>query len=264
MTALESVVVSTPQAEGEVYLQGAHVARWTPAGQLPVLFMSSRSALAPGKAIRGGVPIVFPWFGARSDGKPGPAHGWARTSLWTLVEGSADRLAFELTDEGFHVRFEVAMGATLDLALEVRNYTGAEARFEEALHTYLAVADVRQVSVTGLAGVEYMDKTDGFRRTVQGPEPLRIAKETDSVYLNTAATCVVTDPGWERRIVVKKTGSASTVIWNPWIEKTAGMADMGPDDWQGMICVETANVAENAIVLAPGATHRMTAQIRCP
>jgi len=120
MTALESVVVSTPQAEGEVYLQGAHVARWTPAGQLPVLFMSSRSALAPGKAIRGGVPIVFPWFGARSDGKPGPAHGWARTSLWTLVEGSADRLAFELTDEGFHVRFEVAMGATLRRGLKKR------------------------------------------------------------------------------------------------------------------------------------------------
>jgi len=251
-TTLESVVISTPEAEGEIYLQGAHVARWQPRGERPVLFLSSKSAFAPGKAIRGGVPIIFPWFGPRSDGKPGPAHGLARTALWQQDAG-----AFRLKVEQFELRYFVAMGAKLELSLEVTNEGSDEARFEEALHTYLAVGDVRQVSVTGLEGVEYLDKTDGFKRKLQSAEPLRLTKATDSVYLNTTSTCQMSDPVWNRRIVVEKTGSASTVIWNPW----AGMADLGPDEWQGMICVETANVAENAIVLAAGATHRMTATI---
>jgi glucose-6-phosphate 1-epimerase len=252
-TDLESVVISAPEAEGEIYLQGAHVARWTPRGERPVLFLSSKSAFEPGKAIRGGVPVIFPWFGARSDGKPGPAHGLVRTAIWEQEGG-----AFRLKVEQFQLRYVVAMGATLELSLEVTNEGPSEARFEEALHTYLAVGDVRQVSLTGLAGVEYLDKTDEFKRKTQGAEPLRLTKATDSVYLNTTATCEVTDPVWNRRIVVEKTGSASTVIWNPW----TGMADLGPDEWQGMICVETANVGENAIVLAAGATHRMTATIR--
>lgn len=252
-TALESVVISTPAAEGEIYLQGAHVARWTPHGERPVLFLSLKSAFEPGKAIRGGVPIVFPWFGPRSDGKPGPAHGLARTALWEQDEG-----VFRLKVEQFQLRYVVAMGEALAMSLEVTNEGSAEARFEEALHTYLAVGDVRQVSVTGLADVDYLDKTDGFKRKTQDSEPLRLTKATDSVYLNTTAACEVTDPVWNRRIVVEKTGSAGTVIWNPW----AGMADLGADEWQGMICVETANVGENAVVLPAGATHRMTATIR--
>lgn len=251
-TALESVVISTPEAEGEIYLQGAHVARWIPRGERPVLFLSSKSAFELRKAIRGGVPIIFPWFGPRSDGLPGPAHGLARTALW-----ERDGDAFRLKVERFDLRFVVKMGAALEMSLEVTNEGPDEARFEEALHTYLAVGDVRQVSVTGLEGVEYLDKTDGFKRKLQGAEPLRLTKATDSVYLKTASTCEVTDPVWNRRIVAEKSGSASTVVWNPW----AGMADLGSDEWQGMICVETANVGENAIVLAAGATHRMTATI---
>jgi glucose-6-phosphate 1-epimerase len=251
-TALESVVISTPEAEGEIFLQGAHVARWKPRGERPVLFLSSKSAFEPGKAIRGGVPIIFPWFGPRSDGLPGPAHGLARTALW-----ERDGEAFRLKVEPFQLRFMVKMGAALEMSLEVTNEGPAEARFEEALHTYLAVGDVRQVSVTGLEGVEYLDKMDGFKRKMQSAEPLRPTKATDSVYLNTTTACEVTDPVWRRRIVVAKTGSASTVIWNPW----AGMADLGPDEWPGMICVETANVGENAVILASGATHRMTAMI---
>jgi glucose-6-phosphate 1-epimerase len=251
-TALESMVISTPEAEGEIYLQGAHVARWTPRGERPVLFLSSKSAFEPGKAIRGGVPVIFPWFGPRSDGKPGPAHGLARTAFW-----EQDGEAFRLKVEQFQLRFVVKMGSTLEMSLEVTNEGSAEARFEEALHTYLAVGDVRQVSVTGLENVDYLDKTDGFKRKLQNSEPFRLTKATDSVYLNTTATCEVTDPVWNRRIVVAKTGSASTVVWNPW----TGMADLGPDEWQGMICVETANVGENALTLQAGGTHGMTATI---
>lgn len=256
MTALESALVSTPAAQGEIYLQGAHIARWTPAGERPVLFLSSKSVFAPGKAIRGGVPIIFPWFGPRSDGKPGPSHGFARTSLWTRE--SNQELAFGLAAEGFRLRFVVAMGSALEMSLEVRNESSAEVQFEEALHTYLAVSDIRQVSVTGLGGATYIDKTDAFRRKMQGADPLRLTKQTDSVYLNTTAACEVSDPGWERRIVIDKAYSASTVIWNPW----SGMPDLGADEWSGFICVESANVSDNAVTLAPGATHRMSASIR--
>ena len=273
---LVRALISTPLAEAELYLQGAHVTRWTPRGQRPVLFVSPKSLFAPGKAIRGGVPIIFPWFGARSDGKPGPAHGFARNSEW-VIEGTnlrndgrveiklalaPDDAARGLGYAGFRLRFRVTIGFDLEMELEVRNDAKAPLAYEEALHTYLAIADIRQVSVSGLEGTAYIDKTDGFKRKKLDNEPLRITKETDQVHLSTKRTCVVNDPVWNRRIIVEKSGSHSTVVWNPWIEKTKGMSDMAPDDWKGMICVETANAADNAVTLAAGDSHKLTASIR--
>jgi glucose-6-phosphate 1-epimerase len=272
---LVRAVVSTPAAEADVYTQGAHVAHWTPRGQKPVLFVSSKSLFAPGKAIRGGVPIIFPWFGNRSDGKPGPAHGFARSTEWA-VEGTklhgdgrveitlmlAPNDATRAFGYGaFHLRFRVIIGANLEMELETRNDANEPLTYEEALHSYFAIADIHQAWVSGLEGTTCIDKTDGFKRKTLGNEPVRIAKETDQVHLNTKATCTVHDPVWNRRIVVEKTGSDSTVVWNPWIDKTKGMSDMAPDDWQKMVCVETANAADNAIHLAPGETHKLTASI---
>jgi len=273
---LVRAVISTPLAEAEVYLQGGHVARWTPSGQRPVLFVSPKSLFSPGKAIRGGVPIIFPWFGARGDGKPGPAHGFARSMEWA-IEGTtllsdgrvAVTLALAPNDvtrgfgyADFHVRFRVTVGSDLEMELEVRNDAPEPLAYEEALHTYFSIADIGQASVSGLEGTTYIDKTDGFKRKQLGNQPVRIASETDQVHLSTKATCVVHDEVWRRRIVVEKSGSESTVLWNPWIDKTRGMSDMAPDDWKDMICVETANAADNAIHLAAGASHKLTARIR--
>ncbi len=263
---LKHAVVSTPLAEAEIYLQGAHIAHWTPAGQKPVLFMSSKSLFAPGKAIRGGVPVIFPWFGARSDGKPGPAHGFARTSEWTVestatLPGGETEFVLGQSAEGFLVRFTVTIGARLDMAFAVTNSSSEPLTYEEALHTYFAVSDIANISVAGLEGTTYIDKTDGFQRKTRPQEPIRVAKETDQVHLNTEAACVVSDPAWQREIVIEKTGSLSTVVWNPWIAKTAGMADMAPDEWHNFVCVETANAADNAVLLAPGASHTMTVSI---
>jgi len=264
--SLDRLVVDSATAGGEIYLQGAHLTSWVPKGQRPVLFMSSQSAFAPGKAIRGGVPIIFPWFGARSDGKPGPQHGFARTAVWewksaSLVNEADVAVEFRMAAEGFELRFGVTMGARLEMVLEVTNTGAGEACFEEALHTYFAVSDVRDAAVEGLAGTTYIDKTDGFRRKILDTAQITIAKENDSVFLDTDATCTIRDPGWKREIAIEKSGSRSTVVWNPWIEKTAGMADMGPEDWRGMICIETANAADNAVKLAAGDTHRMRAQV---
>jgi glucose-6-phosphate 1-epimerase len=273
---LVHAVISTPAAEADLYLQGAHLAHWTPRGKRAVLFLSPKSLFAPGKAIRGGVPIIFPWFGTRSDGKPGPAHGFARTSEWS-VEGARlrDEARVEITlslgdsdatrqfvDAAFRLRLRVTIGSELEMELETWNEGKTPFTFEEALHTYLAVGDVQQASVSGLGNTVFIDKTDGFKRKQQGSEPLRIAKETDQVHLDTQAACTVFDPAWNRRIIIEKSGSNSTVIWNPWIEKSKGMTDMEAEGWKGMLCVETANAADNAMHLPPGASHKLSVKIR--
>jgi glucose-6-phosphate 1-epimerase len=273
---LQRTVISAPTADAVLYLQGAHLTNWTPRGQRPVLFLSPKSVFAAGKAIRGGVPIIFPWFGSRSDGRPGPAHGFARTSGWTmestrLREDGRIEIALTLTDSdatrqyfdrGFGLRFRVTIGSELEMELETTNHLNQPFTFEEALHTYLAVGDIQQVSVSGLENTVFIDKTDGFKRKTQGTEPIRIGKETDQVHLNTQNACAVSDPGWNRRIVVAKSGSNSTVIWNPWIDKSQAMSDLAVDSWKQMVCVETANAGDNAVVLAPGASHKLIAKIR--
>jgi glucose-6-phosphate 1-epimerase len=272
---LVRAAISTPLAEAELYLQGAHLTHWAPLPHQPVLYLSPNSLFAPGKAIRGGVPVIFPWFGSRADGKPGPAHGFARTMEWTLEEtrpinGGAVEIALTLSPSAvtrdfgydhFSARLRLTVGPQLEIELEIRNNAATTFVYEEALHTYFAIADITKVSLSGLEGTAYIDKTDGFKHKNLGNEPLRIVKETDQVHLNTTSACVIHDPVWNRRITIAKSGSASTVVWNPWAEKIAGMSDMPPDGWKEMICVETANAADNAIHLAPGASHKLTASI---
>jgi glucose-6-phosphate 1-epimerase len=269
-------IITTPAADAEIYLQGAHVAKWAPRNHRPVLFLSERSEFAPGKAIRGGVPIIFPWFGPRGGGLPGPSHGFARTSEWMLeeavaTESGALRLLFTLKPnavsrgfgyDGFHLRYRVSVGTQLELELEVTQEGNGSLQFEEALHSYFAVGAIEQVAITGLGGTEYYDKVDGGRRKRQEGEPLRFAGETDQVHVNTDAACLIEDPLWHRRIVVEKSGSTSTIVWNPWVEKTRGLKDMQPDGWRGMVCVESGNAADAAITLASGGGHTMRTVIR--
>jgi len=167
-----------------------------------------------------------------------------------------------LFDFAFRLRFRVTLGSELEMELETRNDGSQPFTYEEALHTYFAIGDISQVSVSALEGTTYIDKTDGFKRKMQDLELVRIAKETDQVHLSTVATCTVRDPAWNRRIIIEKSGSNSTVIWNPWTDKTKGMSDMPAEGWQEMLCVETANAADNAVHLPPGASHRLVAKIR--
>ena len=153
------------------------------------------------------------------------------------------------------------MGRTLRMELTARNVDSAPSTFEEALHSYFAVSDVRQARIHGLEGVAFVDKTAAMARKPGASEPITIASETDRVYLGASCSVTIEDPGWRRRVVVRKSGSATTVVWNPWVAKAKAMADFGDDEWTGMVCVETANAMENAVTLAPGATHVMTATI---
>jgi D-hexose-6-phosphate mutarotase len=267
--------VSNPHGQAEIYLHGAHVSAWQPTGQPPVIWLSRESAFAEGKPIRGGVPICFPWFATHATEKTAPGHGYARLEDWPLVDArddangttltfelaSADR-AWPLWPHPFRALYRVILGPSLGLSLEVHN-TGAESvLFEEALHTYFAVQYVREISITGLEGVDYLDKVDNMARKNQGVEPIRFTGETDRIYLDTKATVTIHDPGRRRRIVIAKTGSDATVVWNPWIEKAKAMPDFGDLEWPEMVCVETCNVNAHAVKLAAGARHTMTASIR--
>jgi len=274
---LRRMVVGTAQAEAEIYLHGAHVTHFQPRGQKSVLFMSGKSWFEPGKPIRGGVPICFPWFGPRQDERPGPAHGFARLQEWEVtgaeqVSEAAVEIGFRLVsneamreqwDGDFELNYRVRVGAALGMELLVRNTSSRLIRIEEALHSYLAVSDVRQVSIEGLAGTTYSNRVGSSPRTeTEGVAPIRITAETDRVYLNTRSTCVIHDPGWQRRLVVDKTGSDTTVVWNPWIAKAKAMPDFGDDEWPAMLCIETCNVREHAVTIAPGQSHTMQAVIR--
>jgi len=253
----------------EVYLHGAHVTGWTPPGGGPVLWLSAQSHFRPDAAIRGGVPICFPWFGAGPADDRTPSHGYARLRDWRLAsvieEDDGVTLALVLPvqdgDLPLEATYLVTVGAALGLALEVRNAGDEAVTFEEALHTYLAVSDVRQVAVEGLDGARYLDRLGGPEPVVQEEEAIRFEAETDRIYVETDVAVVVADPGAGRRITVAKSGSSNTVVWNPWADKARGMADFGDDEWPGMVCVETANVRTGAITLAPGETHLMTARI---
>jgi glucose-6-phosphate 1-epimerase len=266
--------VTLPAAEATIYLHGAHVTHWKRAGEAAAIFLSERAEFAQNKAIRGGVPVIFPWFGERHDGNAGPQHGFARTSEWELAFAAlagedlhlvftlgASELSRSLGYDDFRLSHRVTVGRTLTLELTVANDSGAALEFEEALHTYLAVADARRVELDGLGGVEYIDKVDGMKRKVQPAGALQFAGRTDRPYLNTEAACVLHDPAGGRRIVVEKSGSRSTVVWNPGEQLTAKMADMEPDAWLRMACIETANVGDDAVQLAPGETHTMRAVI---
>jgi glucose-6-phosphate 1-epimerase len=268
--------VNGARADAELYLQGGHLTRWQPHGAAPVLFLSTRAVYAPGQAIRGGVPVIFPWFGPHATDRPAPMHGFARTCPWRLVShgpGADGAVVLELAldddvttrrlwPRAFTLRYRVTVGDALHLALEVINASADPFTFEVALHTYLSVGDVEAVSVTGLEHTAYVDKVDAFARKRHGAGPLRLRGETDRVFLGTRARCVVDDRALGRRLVVDKTGSATTVVWNPGAARAREIADLEPDGWRRMLCVETANAADDAVTLPAGGRHVMTATLR--
>ena len=263
--------IKTPDATATVYLQGAHITHWQPAGAAPVLFLSRRTDLVPGKPIRGGVPIAFPWFATdskqdRFQGKPGPSHGFARIQPWDVAFAalSGDDLHLTLTlgptpmsrDYGFdrfRLAYQITVGRSLRLQLTVANEAETPLKFEEALHTYFAVADVHEVTVTGLEPTQYIDKTDAMKEKPAAHAPLTFTGPTDRVYRDTEASCSIHDRLGKRVITNTKTSSATTVVFNPWKE----MPDLGADEWHEFVCVETVNAANNAITLGPRSTHTM-------
>ena len=271
---LPKVSVTAPEASGEMYLLGGHVTSWNPAGQKEVLFLSAATKWEEGRAIRGGIPICFPWFGNKSDDAKAPAHGFVRAAPWTLdaiaqAGGAVTVSMFIENGESakkwwpaeFRLTHRVTFGRELRLELEMANNGTAPLQFEEALHTYFRIGDIHEARVRGLDSVHYLDKTDAYREKSQRGD-LAISKETDSVFLNTRQTIELGDPVLRRTIEISKDNSLSTVVWNPWAEKAEAMSDLGTGEWKQMVCIETANVGQFAVTLPCGARHFMRAVVR--
>ncbi len=267
---LTKIEVTTPGSELEMYLHGAHITHYQRNGEPPLLFLSQLSRFAPDQAIRGGIPIVFPWFGPR-EGEP--MHGFARLESWEVQETSllaegAVRLRLRLPDcaeaaslPPFTADYIVTVDNQLRLDLIVTNRASEPFVFENCLHTYLAVGDIRQVTVHGLQGVDYLDKIEHFARKTESEDALQIQSELDRIYLHTTSAVEVRDLALNRRIQVHKTGSASTVVWNPWIAKGQQMPDFGNEDYRQMVCVESGNVDQDRLTLAPGQSSTLSVQL---
>jgi glucose-6-phosphate 1-epimerase len=265
--------IDNDRAGAAIALQGAHLLRWAPHNQQPVIWLSEAARLASGKAIRGGIPVCWPWFGPHPGEAAFPAHGFARTALWEVretqaVSGDVTEVVLRLVQDEttsrlwpypseLECRFRVS--DTLQVELVSRNTGETPITIGAALHTYFAVSDIRQISLQGLDGCGYLDKVDGGRRKQQAG-PVTFHGETDRIYLNTAAEVCIDDPGLQRRIRIGKGGSRSTVVWNPWIEKADKMGDLGEEGYLSMVCVETANAADDVVTIAPGGEHRLWAQ----
>jgi glucose-6-phosphate 1-epimerase len=270
--SLPALRIANALGEAVVCLHGAHVVHFQPAGQRPVLWMSASSWFADGKPIRGGVPVCAPWFGPHATDAKLPAHGllrtrsWAQTAAgehadgrtWVTLSLAANSEMLAIWPHAFSAALTVTVGASLSLELAIRNTGTAPFLLGEALHTYFAVSDVRKISLSGLAGAVFIDKMDGNARKTQSADPLTITAQTDRVYFSTEDAVVIEDPGFNRRIVVRKSGSGATVVWNPWVEKAAAMADFGDQEWPGMVCVEAANAADSTVVVPPDFTHHLS------
>src|SRR5258706_14744578 len=201
---MERAVIKTRHAHAIIYLNGAHITHFQPAGEKPILFLSGKSNFIPGKAIRGGIPIIYPWFGAKQDDPKAPMHGFARTSQWQVEKTQLDANAAELIFSLESLRYHVRIGESLELTLEVRNSSATPLLFEEALHSYFSVSDARQVSIHGLSNQTFIDKTDGMKRKTSPPIALRLTAETDRVYLNSTTLCQIEDPDSNREIRIEK------------------------------------------------------------
>ena len=270
---LPRVCVSTAAATAEIYLHGAQLTSWRPAGADEVIFLSEQSLWKEGHAIRGGIPICFPWFRNKLDDPKAPAHGFVRTKAWQLdsVESKGDSATVSLStasDEAtrawwphdFRLVHRLTIGAVLTQELVVSNTGKAPLRFEEALHTYYRVAAAESLRITGLDGVDYLDNTDANREKRQEGDIVFTGK-TARAYLDTTHAVEISDPGMRRRIRLAKEDSRTTVVWNPWKEGAHSLADLGDDEWRTMACVEASNIRSFAVDLAPGKQHSMKTSI---
>lgn len=269
---LPAICVETAVSTAEIYLHGAHVTKFQKKGEPPVLWMSGKSLFETKSPIRGGIPVIFPWFGAR-DGKV-LKHGSARVKSWRLIEiahlaGGSVALRFQLpaeTDDAdfaeLEAEYTVTVGESLGLDFTVKNNSNSKSlSFEECLHTYFTVGDIGAVSVHGLKGSQYLDTVGGLNERIEIGDSIGISSEVDRIYHDTPVTVEIHDEKLRRKIKIEKQNSLSTVVWNPWIAKSKAMADFGDEEYHGMLCVESGNVRMNPVNLGPGKSSKMSVKI---
>ena len=266
-----ALIEGTPQgASYRILAQGAQILDWGPKGGARVIWISPHARFQKSKPARGGIPICWPWFGPASDPSL-PAHGYARNCDWTLSEFQEDEegnhlLTFNLVETlgrnpGIGLVARLRIGNELCMGLTTVNQSSEDFSMTEALHSYFGVSDVRKIRISGLEPCSYLDRLDADARK-HDAHLLSISGETDRIYLNAPAKIQIDDPGLARRICIETENARSAVVWNPWVDKGHLLGDLGEEDYLRMICVESANVADNALTIAPGQSHTLTVRYR--
>lgn len=273
------------QAELVVAQQGAHIISYQIDGDQPLIWSNPGAVFKQGKAIRGGMPICWPWFGnfqrnpqavqdMRQSSEPANAHGEVRAIDWELMgmgeDGDALIVEFIQPKAEGHLpgwphtvglKLQIRMDAALNVSLVSFNAGPEDVTLSQALHSYFAVSDIKQVSIEGLDGVTYLNTLESWEQQNVQVGDITFTGETDRIYQGTPDLTSIIDPEWKRRIQIQTIGSNSSVVWNPWIEKTKTLGDMEADGWQSMVCVETANVMGDIVTLKPGDMHMMSVSI---
>lgn len=275
--------ITSDHAELLIAQQGAQVLSYQRLGEPPLLWLSDQATFRQGKSVRAGAPVCWPWFGifernpdsvkAMFKGEQPPAHGLVRGRDWQLLraEEHGDHLQFEFElpeaqgelpgwPHDVQLKLLVELGDQLKLTLTSYNLGNTDVILSQALHSYFAVSDVRQVQVEGVDGLAYIETLANWEQRKQQGN-LGFAGETDRIYLNAPERLAIVDPHWSRRIILQASGSRTAVIWNPWTDRARDLPDMADDGWQRMLCIETANVLDDVVVLKPGATHAMSVAI---
>lgn len=267
------VEVSNEFAQATISVYAGHILSFKPVGQTEdVIFVSSKVNYQSGKAIRGGVPICWPWFGPDPEAQGRPNHGIARNRMWQVrkvmsTPEGATQIILGLTDTpetrsiwnySFDLAIAITVGEVLTVELITCNTGNESFRVTQALHTYFQIGDIEQVTVLGLKNCDYLDKVDGGQQKTQTGE-VTFTGECDRVYLDVPPELIIEDRAYQRNIKVTAKNSATAVVWNPWLEIAANMGDLGDLDYQNFVCVETANAAQEIIEIAAGDKYSVIA-----
>ena len=267
------IQINNQFAKASLALQGAHLLSWKLTEGEEVIWLSEDAVFSKGKSIRGGIPVCWPWFGSHSDENTFPSHGYVRTAEWEvtetkeLIDGRTYlglKLSQEILKEKYHfdgldLELQVIVGETLEMVMISRNSSEKVITVGGAFHTYFNVSNIQNITIRGLENQIFIDALNNGQQKKEA-EPILINAEIDRIYLDDPESsnnndCVIEDTGWMRKIRISKQGSYSTVVWNPWIEKSKKLGDMGNDGYKNMICVETTNAANDVVSIEPGGEH---------
>lgn len=266
----EYIEVNNREAEAKIALQGAHLFHYKRVGEEPILWLSEVSDFEAGKAIRGGVPVCWPWFGFHQD-RSLPQHGFARVSMWEFafsdeVDEKTTTLTFKLmhsekTLQMWHYKFGLKLRITISdkliMELKTTNLDDKPFKISQALHTYFSVSHISDATIKGLDKKPYLDALTYKDELQEGD--ITFNEEIDRVYQEVDSEIVLKDKN--REIHIKNDGSSSVVVWNPWIEKTSRMSAMKEDAYEHMLCIESANAFDDARVVKPQMSHTLVAVI---
>ncbi len=264
------------QAQLDIVQQGGQILSYFPdINQPPLIWLSACAEYQQGHSVRGGVPVCWPWFGdiqrnpaavQKMTTKDAPFHGLARTLDWQLTHSSAANNGVQLSlqldaSQGLSgwphaatVQLQIELAERLTIRLHNHNLGSEPLAISQALHSYFAVSDIRQTQVEGLAGCTYYDTLEQWQLREQEGN-LKFSGETDRIYLQVPEHLQIIDLGWQRRIDLRSQGSHSAIVWNPWIAKAQTLSGFASDAWQQMLCIESANVLDDHLLLAPGEQH---------